>query len=311
MLDVSEVRGPLQVIGYDWHSQGSPVEGDGRVIDFGERADLTLYLKVTDRIGLSGAVVSVGIPGLFEGGDLSDLFRGASPSIGEVLEWDVSLHLTPAPTREKPLPFFRAQDYHLEFSLSNALGGSVIRQVLLTVTISPIAGATDSSFCISGNQDIRGDRRLSLLEGMDFPYGPPAMNSSGNGDIRSEITDGIFTGSEVPNWESVSWDSDWGPDLRGVDIRFAREVFVETVVAICPTPYLNHRADSVDVAVSLDGESFEKRGKAVALWERTRRGIQAIVVRDVNASTRTVRLTLSHANQAQRIVLSEVYVFGR
>lgn len=298
----------LSAIGYD-----VPEYADGGETTlsaaYGDSLAFSLYLRVDGVAEIESKEVRLvwGGPAVaFRPADLVDAGR---LEIGGVYVREVVLPILPVPEKDNPLPFLAPRSYPLELVVVDDRGGEDIRQTLADIHVAPMFSGTDSTFCLTDNADVDPVFRRKAFQRVLFPGRAPVHHPSGNGDSASELTDGIFTGTNSPGWESVSWKGDWGPQAAILEMELDVTRHVSGVVVVCPRPYPNYRADRL--TIELLGREDANVASAHTVYPLESGGFLVFVAELGRAPAFSLRLMLHQDSGATDIVLSEVYVFGR
>lgn len=272
---------------------------------YGDSLHFEMDIRVDDTVDWRSKVLRLSGLGASHSVPIEEL-AGGEPSIGAVYTVRAGIAAMPPPVAAAPLPFLSTELYPLEFSVAHARGGEGPPQRIGEVSLKGLFHVSDSIRCLTGNPDLEPSRRITSLVSVDFPEPRPSHHPSGSGNVRSELTDGLFSGSNSPGWESISWKGGWGGQSGIVELRFDRVRDLHWVVGVCPRPYGNYRTDRLVVrAASSNG--FEPVG-SVAPVETG--GFQLLFARLEGVRTSDLRLEFHQDAGANQIVLSEVYVFG-
>jgi len=278
-------------------------------LGLGDEIGLELYVEIYDRLDTDHTVLSVGLGGAAHSVSLKQFAGSNDVQIGGVYKKNLEIPFFVLPDPERHLPFFNGRTYPVSLTVSDSLGNSILSKKLLDVKLLPLV--KPGVVCLTNNLDIPEMNRVNQVESIEFPNGKPVMHDSGTGDIKVELADGIFTGSGVPEWETVYWSGDWDNKTRTIDYYFFDVNQIDAVVLIFTSPYGDNWIDTLEVEVSLDGQVFVPVNKpVVAFPDKNVRGLHAMIVQHIDKQAQQVRLKMLQNAGAMRIPVSEIYIFG-
>jgi hypothetical protein len=279
-------------------------------IDYGAVAAFELTFVVEDTFGLGGGTCSVNIEGVGVNFQLDGLGGAGGLQLGGFYTHSFEIVMALPPRKGRQIAFFSPVRYSVVLSMQTDRGGTLFRETIGSVEVGAILANRDD-ICLTGNADVENAKRQNRIERIDFPDGEPIHHARGNGDATSELTDGVFSGWHSPTWESVYWRGDWEPKRRRIEFSFDRESEISGVLVVSPSSYDNYWIHRMSVEISRDGTVYEPAGSAGPFLKRSKRGLQILILKDMDFVAKNLRLTFEQFGGATDIVVSEVYIFGK